>query len=151
MKSDVFKKSAGLFSIFKVNLGKRVLLCISPSPLRTSPPFPSRATADSPCPPSVLQDRSDNEVEKVKGSLILCYGYVARHAPRELVLARIDADILRNIFVYFHTKVSVGCVSASRQRTGWAAGRRFSSGIVNVSPFYFVQVLGIKVETKVPC
>uniref|UniRef100_A0A670J0H4 Maestro heat like repeat family member 1 n=1 Tax=Podarcis muralis TaxID=64176 RepID=A0A670J0H4_PODMU len=70
VKSDVFKKSAGLFSIFK--------------------------------------DRSDNEVEKVKSTLILCYGFVAKHAPKELVLARIDADILRNIFLYFNTKVSLG-------------------------------------------
>ncbi|XP_034275891.1 maestro heat-like repeat-containing protein family member 1 isoform X1 [Pantherophis guttatus] len=67
VKSDVFKKSAGLFSIFK--------------------------------------DRSDHEVEKVKSSLILCYGYVAKQAPRELVLARLDADILRNVFFYFNTKV----------------------------------------------
>ncbi|XP_053100905.1 maestro heat-like repeat-containing protein family member 1 isoform X2 [Hemicordylus capensis] len=67
VKSDVFRKSAGLFSIFK--------------------------------------DRSDHEVEKVKSALILCYGYVARHAPQELVLARVDADILRNIFLYFNTKV----------------------------------------------
>ncbi|XP_042320426.1 maestro heat-like repeat-containing protein family member 1 [Sceloporus undulatus] len=67
VKSDVFKKSAGLFSIFK--------------------------------------DRSDHEVEKVKSTLILCYGYVARHAPGELVLARMDAEILRNVFHYFNTKV----------------------------------------------
>ncbi|XP_062822975.1 maestro heat-like repeat-containing protein family member 1 isoform X2 [Anolis carolinensis] len=67
VKSDVFKKSAGLFSIFK--------------------------------------DRSDHEVEKVKSTLILCYGHVAKHAPRELVLARIETDILRNIFLYFNTKV----------------------------------------------
>ncbi|KAM3839577.1 maestro heat-like repeat-containing protein family member 1 isoform 4-T5 [Vipera latastei] len=66
VKSDVFKKSAGLFSLFK--------------------------------------DRSDHEVEKVKSALILCYGHVAKHAPRELVLSRIDADILRNVFLYFNTK-----------------------------------------------
>ncbi|XP_066480065.1 maestro heat-like repeat-containing protein family member 1 isoform X2 [Tiliqua scincoides] len=66
VKSDVFRKSAGLFSIFK--------------------------------------DRSDHEVEKVKSALILCYGHVAQCAPKELVLARIEADILRNIFLYFHTK-----------------------------------------------
>ncbi|XP_077209590.1 maestro heat-like repeat-containing protein family member 1 isoform X2 [Paroedura picta] len=66
VKSDVFRKSAGLFSIFK--------------------------------------DRSDHEVEKVKGTLILCYGFVARYAPSELVLARIDTHILRNILLYFNTK-----------------------------------------------
>ncbi|NXI95483.1 MROH1 protein, partial [Psophia crepitans] len=67
VRSDVFKKSAGLFSIFK--------------------------------------DRSDSEVEKVKSTLILCYGYVAVYAPKELVLPRIEADILKNIFQYFNTKV----------------------------------------------
>ncbi|EMP27282.1 HEAT repeat-containing protein 7A [Chelonia mydas] len=66
VKSDIFKKSVGLFSIFK--------------------------------------DRSDNEAEKIKSTLILCYGYVARYAPKELVLSRIEADILRNIFHYFDTK-----------------------------------------------
>ncbi|XP_065253939.1 maestro heat-like repeat-containing protein family member 1 [Emys orbicularis] len=67
VKSDVFKKSVGLFSIFK--------------------------------------DRSDNEAEKIKSTLILCYGYVARYAPKELVLSRIEADILRNVFHYFNTRV----------------------------------------------
>ncbi|VFV39100.1 Hypothetical predicted protein [Lynx pardinus] len=50
------------------------------------------------------QDRSENEVEKVKSTLILCYGHVAARAPRELVLAKVESDILRNIFQYFSTK-----------------------------------------------
>ncbi|XP_053913705.1 maestro heat-like repeat-containing protein family member 1 isoform X2 [Cuculus canorus] len=66
VRSDVFKKSVGLFSIFK--------------------------------------DRNENEVEKVKSTLILCYGYVAANAPKELVLSRIEEDILKNIFQYFNTK-----------------------------------------------
>ncbi|XP_068789712.1 maestro heat-like repeat-containing protein family member 1 isoform X6 [Struthio camelus] len=66
VRSDVFKKSVGLFSIFK--------------------------------------DRSDNEVEKIKSTLILCYGFVAVYAPKELVLSRIEADILKNVFQYFNTK-----------------------------------------------
>ncbi|XP_049709564.1 maestro heat-like repeat-containing protein family member 1 isoform X3 [Elephas maximus indicus] len=67
VRSDVFRKSVGILSIFK--------------------------------------DRSESEVEKVKGTLILCYGHVAAQAPRELVLARVEADILRNMFQYFSTKV----------------------------------------------
>ncbi|XP_072458786.1 maestro heat-like repeat-containing protein family member 1 isoform X3 [Notamacropus eugenii] len=51
------------------------------------------------------KDRSDTEVDKVKSTLILCYGQVAMHAPQELVLARIESDILRNVFQYFNTKV----------------------------------------------
>lgn len=54
-----------------------------------------------------LQDRSDNEVEKVKSALVLCYGHVALCAPPKLVLARIETDILRNVLPYFHTKVSL--------------------------------------------
>ncbi|XP_077928001.1 maestro heat-like repeat-containing protein family member 1 isoform X6 [Halichoerus grypus] len=67
MRSDVFRKSTGIFNIFK--------------------------------------DRSENEVEKLKSTLILCYGHVAAQAPRELVLAKVESDILRNIFQYFSTKV----------------------------------------------
>lgn len=44
-------------------------------------------------------------MEKLKGTLILCYGHVAARAPRELVLAKVESDILRNIFQYFSTKV----------------------------------------------
>ncbi|XP_073749484.1 maestro heat-like repeat-containing protein family member 1 isoform X3 [Callorhinus ursinus] len=66
MRSDVFRKSTGIFNIFK--------------------------------------DRSENEVEKLKSTLILCYGHVAAQAPRELVLPKVESDILRNIFQYFSTK-----------------------------------------------
>ncbi|XP_058421144.1 maestro heat-like repeat-containing protein family member 1 isoform X6 [Diceros bicornis minor] len=67
VRSDVFRKSIGIFNIFK--------------------------------------DRSENEVDKVKSALILCYGHVAAQAPRELVLAKVESDILRNVFQCFHTKV----------------------------------------------
>ncbi|XP_070248644.1 maestro heat-like repeat-containing protein family member 1 isoform X2 [Myotis yumanensis] len=67
VRSDVFRKSIGIFNIFK--------------------------------------DRSDNDIDKVKGTLILCYGHVAAQAPRELVLARAESDILRNMFQCFSTKV----------------------------------------------
>nr|KAF6270823.1 maestro heat like repeat family member 1 [Myotis myotis] len=66
VRSDVFRKSIGIFNIFK--------------------------------------DRSDNDVDRVKGTLILCYGHVAAQAPRELVLARAESDILRNMFQCFSTK-----------------------------------------------
>ncbi|XP_029386983.1 maestro heat-like repeat-containing protein family member 1 isoform X2 [Mus pahari] len=66
VRSDVFRKSTRIFSIFK--------------------------------------DRSEHEVERMKSSLILCYGHVAAQAPRELVLARVESDILRNMFQCFNTK-----------------------------------------------
>ncbi|KAL0985276.1 hypothetical protein UPYG_G00154880 [Umbra pygmaea] len=50
-------------------------------------------------------DKNDVDVEKMKSTLILCYGYVALHAPEEHILSRIDTDILRNISKHFNTKV----------------------------------------------
>lgn len=67
VRSDVFRKSMGIFSIFK--------------------------------------DRSEHEVERMKSSLILCYGHVAAQAPRELMLAKVESDILRCMFQCFSTKV----------------------------------------------
>ncbi|XP_036439698.1 maestro heat-like repeat-containing protein family member 1 isoform X1 [Colossoma macropomum] len=54
---------------------------------------------------SLLKDKNDVDVEKMKSTLILCYGYVALHAPEEQLLARLDNDILRNISKHFNTKV----------------------------------------------
>ncbi|XP_059021442.1 maestro heat-like repeat-containing protein family member 1 isoform X3 [Mustela lutreola] len=67
MKSDVFRRSTGIFNIFK--------------------------------------ERSENELEKLKGTAILCYGHVAARAPRELVLPKVESDLLPNMFRYFSTKV----------------------------------------------
>ncbi|XP_053571958.1 maestro heat-like repeat-containing protein family member 1 [Bombina bombina] len=67
LKSDIMKKSMGIFNLFR--------------------------------------DRNDGDLEKIKSALILCYGYVTVYAPGELVLPRIESDILRNVFLYFHSKV----------------------------------------------
>ncbi|KAM5281324.1 maestro heat-like repeat-containing protein family member 1 isoform 2-T2 [Ctenodactylus gundi] len=52
----------------------------------------------------IFKDRSEHEVEKVRGTLILCYGHVAARAPRELVLPKVESDILRSVFRCFDTK-----------------------------------------------
>ena len=54
-----------------------------------------------------VQDKNDVEVEKMKSTLILCYGYVALHAPEDTILKHIDQDILRSIGHHFNTKVGV--------------------------------------------
>ncbi|XP_041708066.1 maestro heat-like repeat-containing protein family member 1 isoform X1 [Coregonus clupeaformis] len=54
---------------------------------------------------SLLKDKNDMDVEKMKSTLILCYGYVALHAPEDQILSRIDSDILRSISKHFNTKV----------------------------------------------
>ncbi|XP_061100289.1 maestro heat-like repeat-containing protein family member 1 isoform X2 [Conger conger] len=53
---------------------------------------------------SLLKDKNDVEVEKIKSTLILCYGYVALHAPADQILGRIDSDILKSISKHFNTK-----------------------------------------------
>lgn len=55
----------------------------------------------------VKQDKNDVDVEKMKSTLILCYGYVALNAPEDQLLIRLDNDILRNISKLFNTKVEV--------------------------------------------
>ncbi|KAB5586895.1 hypothetical protein PHYPO_G00006680 [Pangasianodon hypophthalmus] len=54
---------------------------------------------------SLLKDKNDVDVEKMKSTLILCYGYVALNAPEDQLLIRLDNDILRNISKLFNTKV----------------------------------------------
>uniref|UniRef100_A0A3B4BDL5 Uncharacterized protein n=1 Tax=Periophthalmus magnuspinnatus TaxID=409849 RepID=A0A3B4BDL5_9GOBI len=65
----------------------------------------SEAFKKSPSIFNLLKERNEVEVEKVKSTLILCYGQVALHAPPEKILNRIDQDILRNINKHFNTKV----------------------------------------------
>ncbi|XP_005943888.1 maestro heat-like repeat-containing protein family member 1 isoform X1 [Haplochromis burtoni] len=65
----------------------------------------SDAFKKSPSIFNLLKERNDVEVEKVKSTLILCYGQVAANAPPEKILNRIDQDILRCISKHFNTKV----------------------------------------------
>uniref|UniRef100_A0A8D3C2Y5 Maestro heat-like repeat-containing protein family member 1 n=1 Tax=Scophthalmus maximus TaxID=52904 RepID=A0A8D3C2Y5_SCOMX len=64
----------------------------------------SDAFKKSPSIFNLLKERNDVEVEKVKSTLILCYGQVALNAPPEKILNRIDQDILRCISKHFNTK-----------------------------------------------
>lgn len=61
------------------------------------------------------QDKNDGNVEKMKSTLILSYGYIALHAPADKVLGRIDSQILRNISKHFSTKVTPSLSSLSHQ------------------------------------
>lgn len=54
---------------------------------------------------SLLKDKNDVDVEKIKSTLILCYGYIALNAPEDQLLPRLDCDILHNISKHFNTKV----------------------------------------------
>ncbi|XP_061572342.1 maestro heat-like repeat-containing protein family member 1 [Cololabis saira] len=65
----------------------------------------SDAFKKSPSIFNLLKERNEVEVEKVKSTLILCYGQVAINAPPDKILNRIDQDILRSISKHFNTKV----------------------------------------------
>ncbi|XP_078392967.1 maestro heat-like repeat-containing protein family member 1, partial [Cetorhinus maximus] len=53
----------------------------------------------------ILKDKSDVDVEKAKSTLILCYGYLTLYAPEELILARIEKDVIKQVLSHFNTKV----------------------------------------------
>ena len=57
-------------------------------------------------------------MEKVKSTLILCYGHVAARAPRELLLARVESDIFRNMSQCFSTKVGARPCRGEGEREG---------------------------------
>ncbi|XP_078061865.1 maestro heat-like repeat-containing protein family member 1 isoform X2 [Mustelus asterias] len=52
----------------------------------------------------LLKDKSDVDVEKAKSTLILCYGFLTLYAPEELILARIEKDVIKPVLNHFNTK-----------------------------------------------
>lgn len=65
----------------------------------------------------------------MRSALILCYGHVAARAPCELLLARVEADVFRNMSQCFSTKVGVWVSQRLR------AGRCLRSLLCNLSHF----------------
>lgn len=56
---------------------------------------------------SPLKDKSEVDVERIKATLMLCYGYVALFSPVSLIVSRMEATILRSITPHFvNVKVS---------------------------------------------
>ncbi|XP_043538947.1 maestro heat-like repeat-containing protein family member 1 [Chiloscyllium plagiosum] len=52
-----------------------------------------------------LVEKVDGDLERMKSTLILCYGYVALYAPEELLMPRLEAGILQHIVGLASTKV----------------------------------------------
>lgn len=57
---------------------------------------------------SPLKDKSEVDVERIKATLMLCYGYVALFSPVSLIVSRMEATILRSITPHF-VNVKVSC------------------------------------------
>ncbi|ESO87809.1 hypothetical protein LOTGIDRAFT_234834 [Lottia gigantea] len=52
-------------------------------------------------------NKSDVDVERIKATLMLCYGFVALYSPPTLIVSRMEATILRTISPYFQNVKSV--------------------------------------------
>ncbi|BFZ13379.1 hypothetical protein BsWGS_16418 [Bradybaena similaris] len=52
---------------------------------------------------SILKDKTEVNVEQVKATLMLCYGFVVLYSPPSLIISRMEATILRTITPYFPT------------------------------------------------
>ncbi|GCB70022.1 hypothetical protein scyTo_0001176 [Scyliorhinus torazame] len=54
---------------------------------------------------NILRDKSDVDLDKVKSTLVLCYGNTALYSPEELVLSRIENHILPAVANQFSARV----------------------------------------------
>ncbi|KAL3859489.1 hypothetical protein ACJMK2_009708 [Sinanodonta woodiana] len=50
---------------------------------------------------SFMKDKSEGDVEKIKATVMLCYGYVAMFSPPTLIVSRMEATILRSLIPHF--------------------------------------------------
>ncbi|XP_056020899.1 maestro heat-like repeat-containing protein family member 1 isoform X2 [Ostrea edulis] len=48
-----------------------------------------------------IKDKSEADIERIKATLMLCYGYVALFSPVSLIVSRMEATILRSITPHF--------------------------------------------------
>ncbi|XP_061166579.1 maestro heat-like repeat-containing protein family member 1 isoform X3 [Saccostrea echinata] len=48
-----------------------------------------------------IKDKSEVDIERIKATLMLCYGYVALFSPVSLIVSRMEATILRSITPHF--------------------------------------------------
>ena len=77
----------------------------------------------------------------MRSALILCYGHVAAGAPRELLLARVEADLFWNMSECFSTKVGVFWVSQwlGALPCGGSVGMHFTPGSPHLRWSGFIQ------------
>ncbi|KAL5467301.1 hypothetical protein EMCRGX_G031509 [Ephydatia muelleri] len=47
------------------------------------------------------KDKSDADVERLKATVMLCYGYVCHHSPPNLIISRMETNVMRNINPHF--------------------------------------------------
>lgn len=55
---------------------------------------------------NILKDSKSADPDQLKATLVLCYGYVTLYASQELIISRLEANILRSVTT-FSTNVKV--------------------------------------------
>ncbi|XP_067898978.1 maestro heat-like repeat-containing protein family member 1 [Heterodontus francisci] len=53
----------------------------------------------------LIKNQGDDEIIKVKSMLILCYGQIISHCPGDLILPRIETEILLNVLSNYNLKI----------------------------------------------
>jgi len=56
---------------------------------------------------SILKDNKQGDPEQIKATLSLAYGYVTFYAPKDLIISRLEANILRSVNAYASGMIKV--------------------------------------------
>lgn len=82
------------------------------------------------------KDKSEADVERIKATVMLCYGYVTFHSPPQLITSRVEVNILRSINPHF-AKVRDTVVKQNLIRTIDLIGRALHPDHLKSSDFVF--------------
>jgi hypothetical protein len=85
---------------------------------------------------SFVRDKSDSDTERMKSTVMLCYGYVTYHSPPHLITSRIEVNIWRNINPHF-SKVKDTLVKQNLIRTMELIGRSLHPDHLKQKQFVF--------------
>ncbi|CAI8027036.1 Maestro heat-like repeat-containing protein family member 1 [Geodia barretti] len=84
----------------------------------------------------ILADKSEADVERIKATVLLCYGYVTFHSPPNLITSRIEVNILRSINPHFN-KIRDTVVKQNLIRTIDLIGRALHPDHLKKDDFIF--------------
>ncbi|XP_011410499.2 PREDICTED: maestro heat-like repeat-containing protein family member 1 [Amphimedon queenslandica] len=82
------------------------------------------------------KDKTDADIERIKATVLLCYGYVCFHSPPNLITSRVEVSILRVINPHF-SKVKDTIVKQNLIRTIDLIGRSVHPDHLKIPDFIF--------------
>ncbi|XP_065915103.1 maestro heat-like repeat-containing protein family member 1 [Dysidea avara] len=86
----------------------------------------------------LVKDKSEADVEKIKATVMLCYGYVTFHSPVHLITSRVEVNILRSINPHF-AKVKDTAVKQNLIRTIDLIGKALHPDHLKTTNFIFAK------------